>query len=78
MNGSANLAEELRALGRDQLKEAERRLIEGTNSPPASVLLFLESLYQDEYTGLIVLHFCQGVAKKAEFPVPGRQIPLAK
>lgn len=43
---------------------------------PQSVLVFLESLYQDEYTGLIVLHFCRGVAKKAEFP--GKQVALAR
>lgn len=35
---------------------------------------FLTSLHQDEYTGLIVLHFCNGVAKKAEFP--GKQVAL--
>lgn len=76
MNGSANIAEELRAHGRDQLREAKRRLENPDPPPPASVLVFLDSLYQDSYTGLIVLHFCRGVAKKAEFP--GKQVALAR
>lgn len=45
-------------------------------TPKPSVLVFLESLHQDEYTGLVVLHFCQGIAKKAEFP--GKQVALAR
>ena len=35
---------------------------------------FLTALYQDEYTGLIVLHCHQGVPKKVEFP--GVQLAL--
>lgn len=50
------------------------------DDPPAphahTFLTFLESLYQTEYTGRIVLHFCRGVAKTAEFP--GTHITLAR